>query len=175
MYDDANIISADHITGKKAYKLSGTSTQITFGNYGGGYTLAPIAPVWDHPQCIVSYWKKTDADVRVNTDVSHDGTPTKIGNTVNGWTYCEHLVDASHGVIVSNSSSVAIIDELRLYPVEAQMETATYDPLVGITTMCNVNNTIYYYEYDGLGRLKIVRDQDGNLTKKVVYGLQATE
>ena len=49
------------------------------------------------------------------------------------------------------------------------MTTQTYIPLVGVNTECNVNNQITYYEYDGMGRLVIVRDADKNILKKICY------
>jgi YD repeat-containing protein len=49
------------------------------------------------------------------------------------------------------------------------MTTYTYDPLVGMTSQCDVANRITYYEYDEMGRLKDVKDQDGNVIKTYDY------
>ena len=74
---------------------------------------------------------------------------------------------------LSNVSSVQVnitnADEIRLYPASAQMTTYTYTPLIGITSQCDVNNRILYYEYDGLSRLQVIKDQDGNVTKTFDY------
>ena len=59
------------------------------------------------------------------------------------------------------------LDELRLYPKDAQMITTAYDPKVGKTAECDENNRITYYEYDGLGRLVYVKDEQ-NVKK---YGI----
>ena len=64
------------------------------------------------------------------------------------------------------------IDEVRLYPVGAQMTTYTHDPLVGVTSMSDVNCRPTFYEYDGLQRLKVVRDAEGNITKHFEYRYQ---
>lgn len=61
------------------------------------------------------------------------------------------------------------VDEVRFYPVGAQMTTYTYQPLVGMISQTDINNRITYYEYDPLGRLTLVRDQDKNILKKVCY------
>jgi YD repeat-containing protein len=61
------------------------------------------------------------------------------------------------------------IDEVRVYPKDGIMKTYTYDPLVGITSQCDENNRITYYEYDALGRLALIRDQDKNIVKKICY------
>ena len=49
------------------------------------------------------------------------------------------------------------------------MTTYAYEPLVGITSQCDVNNKISYYIYDGLQRLVLIRDQDKNIVKKICY------
>jgi YD repeat-containing protein len=53
--------------------------------------------------------------------------------------------------------------------VEARMTTTTYNPLVGKTAECDENGRITYYEYDDLGRLKLLRDQDRNVVKTFEY------
>ena len=63
-------------------------------------------------------------------------------------------------------------DEVRLYPQGAQMSTCTYSPLVGITSTCDANNRITYYDYDIYDRLKDVRDQDGNIIRTLNYHYQ---
>jgi len=49
------------------------------------------------------------------------------------------------------------------------MITYTYGLLTGMTSQCDVNNRIAYFEYDALSRLKLVRDQDGNIIKTTDY------
>ena len=61
------------------------------------------------------------------------------------------------------------IDELRFFPAEALMTTYTYEPLVGMTSQTDTNNQTIYYEYDNFGRLKLVRDDKGNILKQHVY------
>jgi YD repeat-containing protein len=161
-YDEANVSLVDAITGHKCYVLN---SGLSFSVAGGYGTPGP-------PNCIVSYWKKGTVGVKVNGN-----DPTLVGNiTVNGWTYCEHKVDANTGVnLVADVGSSPLIDEVRVYPLRAQMETECYDPLVGVTDKVDVNNQIIHFKYDGLGRLILQTDQFGNITKKYEYGIQTTE
>jgi hypothetical protein len=119
---------------------------------------------------IVSYWTENDAAFSIAGTIS--GYPVK-GKTVslNGhaWTLYVHKVSGQTTITVSGSGN---IDELRLYPATAQMTTYTYSPLIGMTSQCDSGNRITYYEYDGLARLKLVRDQDYNILKTYDYQYQ---
>ena len=64
------------------------------------------------------------------------------------------------------------IDDVRLYPVGAQMTTYTHIPQVGLTSMSDANNQPTRYEYDGLQRLKAVRNPQGNIVKQLDYHYQ---
>jgi hypothetical protein len=93
------------------------------------------------------------------------GYPT-AGRTSDGWKLFEHHITGQTNITISGSGS---IDELRLYPITAQMITYCYSPLVGVTALCDANNRIAYYEYDKLGRLTITKDQDRKVIKKICY------
>jgi hypothetical protein len=77
------------------------------------------------------------------------------------------VANPSGGTITVSGSG--IIDELRLYPKGAQMVTYTYDPLIGMSSQCDVVNRISYFEYDASGRLVRVKDQDKNVIKVLDY------
>src|SRR6185295_3037710 len=88
--------------------------------------------------------------------------------TINGilWTYYEHKITGQSTVTISGSG---YIDELRLYPANARMISYTHEPLIGMTGKCDERNTICYYEYDGLGRLQLIRDESKNVIRKICY------
>jgi hypothetical protein len=139
------------ITGSQCYNLNNGSCTRSGLTSGATY--------------IVSYWSRTGSSFTVT-----GSTGTKQGKTIfmNGgfWTYFEHTVTATTSVTVSG---VGDIDELRLYPANAQMTTYTYTPLVGMTASCDVDNRVSYFYYDPLGRLRYVADQDGNIIKTTEY------
>lgn len=133
-------------TGTKDYTLNG-SNDISKGGLSSTKTF------------IVSYWSKTGS-------ASINGATAPLLFTKNGWSYYEHKLPGVSAVIVTGSVT---IDELRLYPSDAQMSSYTYAPLTGMTTSDDVDSHITYYLYDALGRLNIQKDQDGNIIKTVQY------
>jgi hypothetical protein len=112
---------------------------------------------------VVSYWSK-------NGSATVNGSTATGVITKKGWTYYEHQL--ASGVSTVTISGAVTIDELRLYPVDAQMNTYTFSPLVGMTSNCDISNRISYYEYDGVKRLKNIKDQDGNIVKTYDYHYQ---
>ena len=88
------------------------------------------------------------------------------GRTVNGWKYYEHKITGQTTATIGGSG---LIDELRLYPSNALMQTSTYEPLKGVTSRCDAGNRITYYDFDAFGRLMLIRDQDRNILKKICY------
>lgn len=109
----------------------------------------------------ISYWSKGSVTVS-------GGTQSNIltGKTINGWTYHQVEITGATNLTLTGST---YIDELRLYPADAQMTTYTYEPLIGMTSQCDANNKITYYEYDGLGRLTLARDEDNKILKRICY------
>lgn len=87
-----------------------------------------------------------------------------------GWEYIEEEITAgssAFGKVIG--TNYAYIDEVRLYPSDALMTTYTYDPLIGITSETDPNGISIFYEYDDFGRLRLIRDNDGNIVKTYEY------
>ncbi|GAA3931127.1 hypothetical protein GO495_15515 [Chitinophaga oryziterrae] len=71
----------------------------------------------------------------------------------------------------------ALQNELsKLYNVQllpnCLVNTFSYEPLLGLTTMKDAGGKTMYYEYDSFGRLKTVRDPDGKVVKFYDYQYQ---
>jgi len=69
----------------------------------------------------------------------------------------------------ANGGQTVWFDDVRLHPSEARMETFTHDPLVGMTSSSDANGRPTFFEYDGFGRLSVVRDAEGNILKRHDY------
>ncbi|HET6255226.1 MAG TPA: hypothetical protein VFE32_14190 [Puia sp.] len=112
---------------------------------------------------IVSYWTTNSSALSIAGTQS--GYPVK-GKTINGWTYYEHKITGQSSLTISGTG---YLDELRLYPLGGQMVTYTYTPLIGMSSQCDADNRVTYYQYDAFGRLKVVLDQDHNIIKTAQY------
>lgn len=138
------------LTGKRAY------TQNNFNIYKNGLNASG--------SFLVTYWSK-------NGPYSVNGTSSTTLRTSNGWTLFQHrITNPTNGTITVTGSGS--IDELRLYPSTAQMKTYAYESGIGTSSVCDINNRIIYYYYDRLGRLLLVKDDNGNIVKKFCYNYQ---
>ncbi len=145
------------LTGSKSYNL-----------LNGGLTRTGLTGSTTY---IVSYWSMTGSNFVVSgTTGIKQGKTVFINNQF--WTYFEHTVTGVTTVSVTSITGGGNIDELRLYPANAQMQSFTYNPLIGMTSQDDVAGRISYYEYDPFGRLQDIRDQDGNIIKTLEYHYQ---
>ena len=61
------------------------------------------------------------------------------------------------------------LDDIRVFPSDAQMSTFTYLPLVGVTGELDPAGHCTTYVYDNLNRISLVLDKDKNIVKKICY------
>jgi hypothetical protein len=115
---------------------------------------------------VVSYWSSNGAYSIPGTISGYPITGKTVTLSGVSWTYYEHHVTGQSVIQINGTGS---IDELRLYPSGAQMNTYTYAPLIGMSSQCDVASRVTYYFYDGLRRLSYVKDQDGNIVKTYHY------
>ena len=112
-------------------------------------------------QYLVTLWAYSGAYVSVN------GYPlTNAIATQNNWSLYSYKFSNETTINISGNG---LIDELRLHPNNANMQTSTYEPMMGITSAVDANNGIIYTEYDKLNRVKFLRDKDKNIIKRFDY------
>lgn len=133
-------------TGKYAYNLGGGNLQ--------------KAGLSTSTKYLLTYW----ANSATATGIS-GGTAT-VMRTKGGWTQYRRVISGVGTITLSGSTKV---DDVRLHPLEAQMETYTYDQLVGMTSRTDASGNVQYYGYDEFGRLQLVRDLEGNVIESYCY------
>lgn len=173
----ASVINADPLLDKSAYtsfetaSFGGWTLNGTSG-YSGTSTATGVRSFVLSGSNSLSAQLNTAKPYRVSFWASNGVTVSnaalvKSAPTILGLTYYEYEVPQGTASITINGS--AIIDELRVYPQTARMRTVTYEPLIGKTSECDENNRITYYEYNNLGKLHLVKDENRNIIKMYEY------
>ncbi|NLR82132.1 hypothetical protein [Chitinophaga eiseniae] len=83
----------------------------------------------------------------------------------------QSVLDNATG-ITTDDAMRAELDRLRTGLPGALIWTYTYAPLFGLTSETDPAGRTKYYEYDGFGRLKCVKGQDGKIIKMYEYKYQ---
>lgn len=82
----------------------------------------------------------------------------------------QYITQAQIDNATSNDASMrTLFTTLRSNLPKAFITSYTYSPIAGITSNTDANGKPIYYEYDGFGRLSLLRDQDRNIVKKYCY------
>ena len=149
--------------GRWAYELSSSGTRpVSRGALGAG-------------RYEVSYWfQGVDPALYVGTQLAAQQagyTSEVLATAPNNWQQVRKRFDVpTNGTVaLKYGTGVALLDELRLHPVGAQMTSYTYDPLVGMTSQTDATGRTTTYEYDGLGRLLRTRDEQGRVLSQNEY------
>lgn len=145
-YTGITVADATAPSGLRAYDLA-----------GGNLSRTGLTPSVTY---VLTYWAKSASAGNIS-----GGAATAI-RTRGSWTLYRRTLQ---GVSSVSLSGTVRIDGVRLHPLGADMETFAYHPLVGMTSRTDASGQTVYYEYDGFGRLKAVRDPDGNLVEEYRY------
>lgn len=142
-YTGTPVTDATAPTGTKVYVASNGLSKLL--NSAKTYTL--------------TLWRKGSVTIS-------NATLFRIGKTIDSWTYEEYTISSQSSVSFSGSGRV---DEVRLFPSGAQMASYTYYNASQLTNQSDANGTVTRFDYDALGRLKTVRDEEKNIVKEMVY------
>ena len=94
------------------------------------------------------------------------------GSSDNGasWQRVQQMLEVTEASTSYELSAAGkIIDELRIQPIGSEMTTYTHLPGIGMTSQTDPNGHTVYYEYDALGRLSAIRDNERRLLKSYQY------
>lgn len=85
-----------------------------------------------------------------------------------GWTYVEKAIKVN-SMTPNYVMPSLLCDELRIMPKGASMTTYTYQPGVGKTSETDMNGRSIYYEYNKFKMLKVIRDNEDMVIKRMTY------
>lgn len=61
------------------------------------------------------------------------------------------------------------IDDIKVYPEDAKLITYTHKPLIGLTSKVDEKDNTTFFQYDAVGRLSSLADQDKNILNSYIY------
>lgn len=147
------------ITFGAAWTLNGTynTTDVATGkrSFNGIVNITTGFPATSY---ILSFWMKGSVAFLVN---GVSVTPTA------NWSLYETKVTGNNPVSIDTKGG--LVDEVRIYPQDAQMTTTSYDQLIGQNCVSDVKSSPTFYEYDNLWRLHLVKDQNKDIVKRTNY------
>jgi hypothetical protein len=135
------------LTGRRSYNLN-----------SGNLSKSGLSTINTY---LLTLWATAGASVNVNGSLLSTAVASQ-----NGWSLYQVTLSAISSITISGTG---VIDEVRLHPKDANMITYTYEPMIGVTSMADANNTVTYQEYDPSSRIKLVRNKDKNIIKRFDY------
>jgi hypothetical protein len=149
VFDNQYIQSNSGLTGVRSFLLAAASSISRSG-------------LSNSKSYYVTYWVRNDKTAPVLVNGQQGVLLYETGN----WQLYRHELS---GITSLSITGAGTIDELRLFPKGSLMSTVTYNEGIGKSSDCDANNRILYYEYDGLGRMRLIRDQNRNVIKTYEY------
>ena len=163
--------------------FTGKASLLALKGNGPGREFSIGLQANDHSGYQASVWVKGTKNAYLHIEANGWSVHERISNVeeTDGWHLLkvilykyqyESLIDSNMVIKVyigNEGSDIAYFDDLRFYPLDAQMTTYTHEPLIGVTSVSDNNNKPTRYEFDAFGRLKHTRDFQDNILKKNVY------
>jgi len=144
-------------------------TESTDGKTFSAYTKRATYNKYDAKGNVLQFTKDKDIPVAIVWGYNNTLPVAQIENA----TYAQIT-----SVLGSSLTTIQTLDgdplRIALAPLRsslpnAQVNIYTYDPLVGMTSKTDQNGTISYFEYDNLGRLARIKDNQNKLVKSFDY------
>jgi YD repeat-containing protein len=160
-YSNANIVNA---TAPSTLAVTGSK----YFQFGAGIEITK--QVTNNNTYVISFWHK-GSTLHVSFAGSLLSPAVSYLNVATGWRYHVYNFSGTGLLKISqvNDPILSSIDELRLHPKGAVINTVAYDKFLRKSAECDENGRIQYYEYDGLHRLLVIRDENRNIVKKYCY------
>lgn len=92
------------------------------------------------------------------------------------WKFYEGRIDMTSAatapstfILKIENNNAIVIDDVAFYPESASLSSFTYEPMLGRTSETDTRGVSIFYEYDQLGRIVDLKDQDKTLRQHTDY------
>jgi YD repeat-containing protein len=130
--------------------------KLTYDSYDSAGNLTQYTPEGGVPVSIIWGYNKTQPIAKIE-----NATYTSIAS------YVSNLETLSNSG--TQTALIAGLNQLRTAFPNAMVTTYTHSPQLGVTSITDPKGQTIYYNYDGLGRLKSVKDAQGNVLGENEY------
>lgn len=122
----------------------------------------------------LTFWSKDVPPIVKEGNTSLSVQATEVAKS--GWIQYEvKFTGQGNNVTVNADSGIGYIDDLRLHPVDAEMTTYSYEPLFGLSAVCDRSNRFTFFEYDNFGRKTLTRNHWGEIISKRTFVQQGND
>lgn len=154
-YLQKGLSALDPISGKAVYRLNATN-----------YIKSPVLTAGK--QYTLTFWCK--GTVPSITGAGLSGLPTEITDNWGDWKFYSASFTAGANTELSFASGTPTsVDEIRLFPAGAIMNSNVFTPLFGVSSSTDATGRITYFEYDLFGRQILTRNQEKSILSKTEY------
>lgn len=151
---------------------NGLKRKITYDKYDQMGNILQYTPEAGLPVSIIWGYNNTQPIAKIE-NMAYDNIP--VGTITN----LQTLSDADKDNCLSQSCSEQRLrnelDVLRNSLSGSFITTYTYNPLVGVTSVTDPKGMTSYYEYDTVGRLKFVKDNELNVLQRYCYNYRGQQ
>jgi YD repeat-containing protein len=105
-----------------------------------------------------------------NNDYQYFTCPVKVSSAPTIFTVQVQGISVQGVALTPNTNTgLPMLDDIGFYPNYASITSTTYDIPFGSNSVTDPSGTSLFTSYDGLGRVKLVTDQDHNIRKRISY------
>lgn len=122
-----------------------------------------------------SCWAKASGSPTITFKAMNGSTAQATGTVVynsgqaNQWQYLEAELNTtsvnSVFTLEISTSAVVELDEIRFYPAHSAMSTTSVIPMLGVTSETDDRGISVFKEYDFLGRVRFIKNQDKHIVQ----------
>jgi len=163
--DVSTSATLNSVTGRYIYQMTPAPTG---GSVDYSYILG-VNNLAAGKEYILSLWARAGVPkVYIGTTLL---TTPAVAYTKGAWKqYIYRFTPSAAGKVrIDPATTTIYLDEIRLHPAEAAMESSTYEPLFGVSSKTDVSGRVAYFEFDQMGNLIVERDQEGKVVRKTKY------
>jgi hypothetical protein len=144
------------------------STQTYLDNFTNEFFIETFE---ENPAAIIGNAHSGDAYLNRNDTVTYS-PPNNRKYIIQWWNYAGGKWNFNEQTYAVNMILTGPVDDIRVYPADARVNSFTYSPVIGMTSSTDSVSQTSTTEYDGLGRLYLQRDNDKNIIKEFEYQYQ---